>query len=71
VIRQHLLFIRQPLSLVPLYINTMSINIPKTSLGTSDVRNDMLGGLRLRNEETNEVILIPSPTNDPNDPLNW
>ncbi|ENH66404.1 hypothetical protein FOC1_g10002430 [Fusarium oxysporum f. sp. cubense race 1] len=49
----------------------MSINIPKTSVGTSDVRNDMLGGLRLRNEETNEVILIPSPTNDPNDPLNW
>ncbi|WJG35231.1 major facilitator superfamily domain-containing protein [Fusarium oxysporum Fo47] len=49
----------------------MSVNIPKTSMGTSDVRNDMLGGLRLRNEETNEVILIPSPTNDPNDPLNW
>ncbi|KAG5748838.1 hypothetical protein H9Q70_008517 [Fusarium xylarioides] len=49
----------------------MSINIPKTGMGTSDARNDQLGGLRLRNEETNEIILIPTPTNDPNDPLNW
>ena len=30
-----------------------------------------LGDLRLRNVETNEIILIPTPTNDPNDPLNW
>ncbi|KAF5600898.1 transcription factor Pig1p [Fusarium pseudoanthophilum] len=49
----------------------MSTNISKTDTGTHDVRNDMLGGLRLRNEETNEIILIPTPTNDPNDPLNW
>ncbi|RBR15269.1 hypothetical protein FVER53590_03484 [Fusarium verticillioides] len=49
----------------------MSTNIPKTDTGTSGVRHDMLGGLRLRNEETNEIILIPTPTNDPNDPLNW
>lgn len=49
----------------------MSTNIPKTDTGTSDARKDMLGGLRLRNEETNEIILIPTPTNDPNDPLNW
>ncbi|KAF5970447.1 transcription factor Pig1p [Fusarium coicis] len=49
----------------------MATNIPKTDTGTSDVRKDMLGGLRLRNEETNEIILIPTPTNDPNDPLNW
>ncbi|KAF5252002.1 hypothetical protein FANTH_2956 [Fusarium anthophilum] len=49
----------------------MSIDIPKTSTVTPDGRNDMLGGLRLRNEETNEIILIPTPTNDPNDPLNW
>ncbi|KAF5642015.1 transcription factor Pig1p [Fusarium sp. NRRL 52700] len=49
----------------------MSVNTPKTNKDKSDVRNDMLGGLRLRNEETNEIILIPTPTNDPNDPLNW
>ncbi|KAF5689956.1 transcription factor Pig1p [Fusarium circinatum] len=49
----------------------MSIDIPKTTTVTPDGRNDMLGGLRLRNEETNEIILIPTPTNDPNDPLNW
>ncbi|RKL27785.1 hypothetical protein BFJ72_g12913 [Fusarium proliferatum] len=49
----------------------MSIDIRKTNTGTADGRNDMLGGLRLRNEETNEIILIPTPTNDPNDPLNW
>ncbi|KAF4556633.1 Hypothetical protein D9617_1g085110 [Elsinoe fawcettii] len=30
-----------------------------------------LGHLRLRNEQTNEIILIPTPSNDPNDPLNW
>jgi len=30
-----------------------------------------LGHLRLRNVETNEIILIPTPSSDPNDPLNW
>ncbi|KAF2220788.1 major facilitator superfamily domain-containing protein [Elsinoe ampelina] len=30
-----------------------------------------LGHLRLRHELTNEIILIPTPSNDPNDPLNW
>lgn len=30
-----------------------------------------LGHLRLRNEQTNEIILIPTPSTDPNDPLNW
>jgi len=30
-----------------------------------------LGHLRLRNEHTNEIILIPTPSTDPNDPLNW
>lgn len=32
---------------------------------------ETLGHLRLRHQETNEIILIPTPTNDPNDPLNW
>lgn len=32
---------------------------------------ESLGSLRLRHEVTNEILLIPAPTNDPNDPLNW
>jgi hypothetical protein len=28
-------------------------------------------GLQLRNPHTNEIILFPVPSNDPNDPLNW
>ncbi|KAI0394028.1 MFS general substrate transporter [Xylariaceae sp. FL0594] len=30
-----------------------------------------LGNVRLRNRETNALILIPAPSADPNDPLNW
>lgn len=30
-----------------------------------------LGHLRLRDSETNEIILVPSPSSDPKDPLNW
>ncbi|KAJ5305456.1 uncharacterized protein N7443_005116 [Penicillium atrosanguineum] len=30
-----------------------------------------LGHLRLRHAETNEVILVPTPSSDPKDPLNW
>lgn len=30
-----------------------------------------LGHLRLRDEDTNEVILVPTPSYDPKDPLNW
>lgn len=30
-----------------------------------------LGHLRLRDAETNEVILVPTPSSDPKDPLNW
>lgn len=30
-----------------------------------------LGDLRLRDRETNELLLIPTPSGDPNDPLNW
>jgi hypothetical protein len=28
-------------------------------------------GVQLRNLHINEIILIPVPSNDPNDPLNW
>lgn len=30
-----------------------------------------LGNVRLRDPETSEIILIPTPLKDPNDPLNW
>ncbi|KAL3435988.1 major facilitator superfamily domain-containing protein [Aspergillus tetrazonus] len=30
-----------------------------------------LGHVRLRHEHTNEIILIPAPSLDPNDPLRW
>ena len=30
-----------------------------------------LGHIRLRDETTNHIILIPSPSDDPKDPLNW
>ncbi|KAK4168551.1 major facilitator superfamily domain-containing protein [Cladorrhinum sp. PSN259] len=34
-------------------------------------RKRTLGNVRLRHQETNEIILIPTPSSDPNDPLNW
>lgn len=30
-----------------------------------------LGSVRHRHEHTGQIILIPTPSNDPNDPLNW
>ena len=30
-----------------------------------------LGSVRHRHEQTNEIILVPTPSTDPNDPLNW
>lgn len=35
------------------------------------IRQRTLGNVRLRHHETNELILIPTPSSDPNDPLNW
>lgn len=32
---------------------------------------ETLGSVRHRHEHTNEIILVPTPSNDPNDPLNW
>ena len=34
-------------------------------------RVETLGSVRLHREHTHEVILIPTPSDDPNDPLNW
>lgn len=30
-----------------------------------------LGSIRLRHADTNELVLVPQPSSDPNDPLNW
>lgn len=30
-----------------------------------------LGSVRLQKQGTKEIILIPTPSTDPNDPLNW
>ena len=30
-----------------------------------------LGSVQLRNPITNGIILVPTPSKDPNDPLNW
>lgn len=39
---------------------------------TADVRVDHnFGSLQLRHADSNQIILIPTPTNDPQDPLNW
>ncbi|KAI0475997.1 major facilitator superfamily domain-containing protein [Xylariaceae sp. FL0804] len=32
---------------------------------------ERLGTLRLRHEQTDEIILVPTPSDDPEDPLNW
>ncbi|OAQ99203.1 hypothetical protein LLEC1_02269 [Akanthomyces lecanii] len=34
-------------------------------------RKATLGNVRLRSQENDEIILIPTPSSDPNDPLNW
>ncbi|OBT85854.1 hypothetical protein VE02_06087 [Pseudogymnoascus sp. 03VT05] len=34
-------------------------------------KTQTLGSVRQRHEHTNEIILIPTPSRDPNDPLNW
>jgi len=36
-----------------------------------NIRRRRLGHIRLREAGTNELILIPTPSDDPNDPLNW
>ncbi|KAJ5912133.1 uncharacterized protein N7473_001436 [Penicillium subrubescens] len=38
---------------------------------TGNAQVKTLGRLRLRDAETNEVILVPTPSLDPKDPLNW
>ncbi|GLA73525.1 hypothetical protein AtubIFM55763_004450 [Aspergillus tubingensis] len=56
----------------------MATRDPKSSVGTVQKIMDednhphrSLGHVRLRHYETNEVILVPTPSDDPNDPLRW
>lgn len=35
------------------------------------LKHETLGNVRLRHHETNEIILVPTPTRDPKDPLTW
>ncbi|XEV01600.1 hypothetical protein FSHL1_006887 [Fusarium sambucinum] len=42
-----------------------------TATGDSVAYHNSFGALRLHHPETNQIILIPTPTDDPNDPLNW
>ncbi|KAI0017930.1 major facilitator superfamily domain-containing protein [Xylariomycetidae sp. FL0641] len=44
---------------------------PKNASTSVAEKGETLGTLRIRNEHTNEIILIPTPSSDPNDPLNW
>ncbi|KAK7432707.1 hypothetical protein QQZ08_000566 [Neonectria magnoliae] len=39
--------------------------------GAQSSRKHTLGNVRLRHQDTNALILIPTPSQDPNDPLNW
>ncbi|KAG9570652.1 MFS transporter, partial [Aureobasidium melanogenum] len=49
----------------------MSLELTTTRADDEIGKTTTLGHLRLRHAETNEIILIPTPSKDPNDPLNW
>jgi hypothetical protein len=38
---------------------------------TGGSRYQALGTARLRHQETQEILLIPQPPDEPTDPLNW
>lgn len=45
-----------------------------TKVGVENLENrhnEALGTVQLRHQVTNDVILVPAPSDDPNDPLNW
>ncbi|KAL2682265.1 major facilitator superfamily domain-containing protein [Phyllosticta citricarpa] len=48
-------------------ITRLTADRPKEELA----KQNTLGSLRLRHEDTNDIILIPTPSNDPRDPLTW
>ncbi|GAP83480.1 putative MFS transporter [Rosellinia necatrix] len=46
-------------------------NAGRSGLHIGEMKRVPLGSVRLRDHDTNEVILIPTPSSDPNDPLRW
>jgi len=53
-------------------MSSRSIDIEFTQISEPNMdRVRTLGSVRLTREGTNERILYPKPSNDPNDPLNW
>lgn len=49
---------------------TVELGEPVKAVETSNAVHT-LGHVRLRDVTTNEIILIPTPSDDPHDPLNW
>ncbi len=50
---------------------TKTVQIDATEHKHLMKRTHTLGSVRHRHEHTGQIILIPTPSKDPNDPLNW
>jgi hypothetical protein len=50
---------------------TVALDAGQDAASADKSRTRSLGTVRLRHHQTNEIILIPTPSNNPNDPLNW
>ncbi|KAL1894204.1 hypothetical protein Sste5346_005990 [Sporothrix stenoceras] len=50
---------------------TVELGEPVKTIDTAVTTANTLGHVRLRDVTTNEIILIPAPSDDPKDPLNW
>jgi hypothetical protein len=50
---------------------TKTVQIDATEQKHLMKRIHTLGSVRHRHERTGQIILIPTPSKDPNDPLNW
>lgn len=50
---------------------TSSLEAGRQGHLTEKARTRTLGNVRLRHQETSEIILIPTPSGAPDDPLNW
>ncbi|KAI0456551.1 major facilitator superfamily domain-containing protein [Xylaria acuta] len=52
-------------------MSSPSADADRSGTQIGERKSAALGNVRLRDHHTNEVILIPRPSNDPNDPLRW
>jgi hypothetical protein len=49
-----------------------AVHVPRADPEDSKTKHvNNLGSIQLRHPVTNDIILIPTPSNDLNDPLNW